>query len=333
MALGDLALSGRGRVPRRAVGGLGESVSSLLVVFGRTARARSRAGASSRVATQRIARCVAVLIFAAVATISLLGDSPAHAAGGGYGPGIAGPAGAPGGFSNIVTTQAFGTTGGTVTAAVPGGQAQLTVPDGAFGQPVQAVITAPDLSGINAVLPQLGFGGYSAIGGVGISIDDANGKPLTGLFIHPLTLTITGSGIGAGDLLVEFTSLSTAATLQAAVFTAGSVTVSLAADPDFAVLAPSTTATGIANASPSPSGSSPPTIVEGEQFTKSPGGSIVDKTLFAVLMVLVVAAGVLMLVLRVRRPEPFVGKHSSSSTPGSRRRAPSPTFTPKHART
>jgi len=334
LALGDLALSGRGRVPRRAVGGLGESVSSLLVVFGRTARARSRAGTSSRVATQRIARCVAVLIFAAVATISLLGDSPAHAAGGGYGPGIAGPAGAPGGFSNIVTTQAFGTTGGTVTAAVPGGQAQLTVPDGAFGQPVQAVITAPDLSGINAVLPQLGFGGYSAIGGVGISIDDANGKPLTGLFIHPLTLTITGSGIGAGDLLVEFISLSTAATLQAAVFTAGSVTVSLAADPDFAVLAPApTSAAAAANASPSPSGSSPPTIVEGEQFTKSPGGSIVDKTLFAVLMVLVVAAGVLMLVLRVRRPEPFVGKHSSSSTPGSRRRAPSPTFTPKHART
>ncbi len=195
-------------------GGLGEGVSHLPVVFGRATRARSG------VATGRVARFAALLVFALVITISLFGDSRAHAAGGGYGPGIAGPAGAPGGFSTIVTTHAFGTTGGSVTAAVPGGQAQLTVPDGAFGQPVQAVITAPDLTGINAVLPQLGFGGYSAIGGVGISIDDANGKPLTGLFIHPLTLTITGSGIGAGDLLVEFTSLSTAATLQAAVFTA-----------------------------------------------------------------------------------------------------------------
>jgi hypothetical protein len=306
------------------VGTLGESVSSLLVVFGRAARARSRAG---------IARCVILLIFAVIATIGLFGDSAAHAAGGGYGPGIAGPAGAPGGFSNVVTTQAFGTTGGTVTAAVPGGHAQLTVPDGVFGQPVQAVITAPDLSGINAVLPQLGFGGYSAIGGVGISIDDANGKPITGLFVHPLILTITGSGIGAGDLLVEFTSLSTAATLQAAVFTAGSVTVSLAADPDFAVLAPSTTsAAATATASPPSSGSSPPTIVEGEQFTKSSGGSIVGKTVLAILAVLVVATGVMMLMLRGRRPDSFTPKHSSSGEPARQRRAPSPTFTPKHAR-
>ena len=125
----------------------------------------------------------------------------------------------------------------------------MTVPDGAFGQPVQAVITTPDLSGINAALPHLGFGAYMAIGGVGISIDDASGKPLTALFVHPLTLTITGAGIGTGDLMVEFTSLSTAATLQAAVFTPGSVTVSLAADPDFAVLAPTPVASSSAAAS------------------------------------------------------------------------------------
>ena len=309
-------------------------MSHLHVAIGRAARGRSS------VETRRVARFAVLLVFAAVITIGVLGDSPARAAGGGYGPGVAGPAGAPGGFSTIVTTHAFGTTGGTVTAAVPGGQAQLTVPDGAFGQPVQAVITAPDLNGINAVLPQLGFAGYSAIAGVGISIDDANGEPLTGLFIHPLTLTITGSGIGAGDLLVEFTSLSTAATLQAAVFTAGSVTVSLAADPDFAVLAPSpastpsppgaaaaTSAAAAANASPSSSGSSPPTVVEGEQFTKSASGSTVDKTLFAVLMILVVAAGVLMLLLRGRRSDSFVPKHSSAGTPGRQS-----TFTPKHAR-
>jgi hypothetical protein len=288
----------------------------------------------SRVAPRGIARCVLLLILAVVATITLFGDSAAHAAGGGYGPGIAGPAGAPGGFSNIVTTHAFSTTGGTVTAAVPGGQAQLVVPNGAFGQPVQAVITAPDLSGINAVLPQLGFGGYTAIGGVGISIDDANGKPLTGLFVHPLTLTITGSGIGASDLLVEFTSLSTAATLQAAVFTAGSVTVSLAADPDFAVLAPSTAASASAasNASPSTSGSTPPTIVEGEQFTKGPGSSIVGKTLLTIFAVLVAAAVAMMLMMRRRRPDSFTPRHSSAGTPAQQRRAPSPTFTPKHAR-
>jgi hypothetical protein len=308
--------------------GTGGSVSHLLVVVGRAARARSR------FATQGIVRFVILLVFAVVATISLFGDSAAHAAGGGYGPGIAGPAGAPGGFSNIVTTHAFSTTGGTVSATVSGGQAQLIVPDGAFGQPVQAVITAPDLSGINAVLPQLGFGGYTAIGGVGISIDDVNGKPITELFIHPLTLTISASGIGAGDLLVEFTSLSTAATLQAAVFTPGSVTVSLAADPDFAVLAPSTAASGstTSNASPPASSSTPPTIVEGEQFTKSPGGSIVGRTLLTIFAVLVVAAVAMMLIRSRRRPDSFVPRHSSAGTPSKQRRAPSPTFTPKHAR-
>jgi hypothetical protein len=299
-------------------------VSSLLVVFG-------RARAHTRPAALRVARFVIMLILAVVATIGLFGDSAAHAAGGGYGPGIGGPPAAPGGFSSIVTTHAFGASTDSVTATVPGGQAQLTAPEGAFGQPVQAVITAPDLSGINAVLPQLGFSGYTAIGGVGISIDDANGKPLTALFIHPLTLTITGSGIGTGDLLVEFTSLSTAATLQSAVFTAGSVTVSLAADPDFAVLAPSTTASSSANASPSSSGSTPPTIVEGEQFTKGSGGSIVGKILLAILAALVVATAVMAMV-RGRRPDSFVPKHSSSRASAKQRRGPTPTFVPKHAR-
>ena len=281
----------------------------------------------------RVVRSVVLLIFALVVTIGLFGDSAAHAAGGGYGPGIAGPGAAPGGFSSIVTTHAFGPSGGTVSANVPGGEAELTVPEGVYSQPIQAVITAPDLSGINAALPQLGFGGYTAIGGVGISIDDANGTPITGLFVHPLGLTITGSGIGTGDLLVEFTSLSTAATLQDAVFTDGSVTVSLAADPDFAVLAPNgTSASAIANASPSPSGSTPPTAVLGEQFTKSPGVSIVGKTVFAILAVLVVAIGAMMLTLRRRRPDSFVPRHSSSGAPAKQRPAPSPTFTPKHAR-
>jgi hypothetical protein len=282
----------------------------------------------------RVVRSVVMLMLALVASISLFGDSAAHAAGGGYGPGIAGPGAAPGGFSSIVTTHAFGPNGGTVSANVPGGEAELTVPDGAFSQPTQAVITVPDLSGINAVLAQLGFGGYTAIGGVGISIDDANGVPITGQFVHPLSLTITGSGIGAGDLLVEFTSLSTAATLQDAVFTDGSVTVSLSADPDFAVLAPKgTSASAVANASPSSSGSTPPTAVLGEQFTKSPGSSIVGKTLFAVLLVLVVAIGAMMVALRRRAPDSFVPKHSSSRAAVKQRRGPTPTFAPKHART
>jgi hypothetical protein len=275
-----------------------------------------------------------IVVFAVFAAISLFGNSAAHAAGGGYGPGIAGPAGAPGGFSDIVTTQAFGTTGGAVTATVPGGQAQLTAPAGAFGQPVQAVITAPDLSGINAVLAQLGFSGYTAIAGVGISIDDVNGVPIPGQFAHPLTLTITGAGIGAGDLLVEFTSLSTAATLQDAVFTTGSVSVSLSADPDFAVLAPSTAASSApaANASPPTSSSSAPTAVLGQQFTKSSGSSIVAKTLLAVLLLLVVATGAMALTRRRRRPNSFVPRHSSAGAPVKQPRSPAPSFTPKHAR-
>jgi hypothetical protein len=108
--------------------------------------------------------------------------------------------------------------------------------------------------------------------------------------------------------------------------------VSLSADPDFAVLAPNgTSASAIANASPSSSGSTPPTAVLGEQFTKS-GGSIVGKIVLAVAVVLVVAIGAMMLTLRRRRPDSFAPRHSSSSTPAKQRRGPSPTFTPKHAR-
>jgi hypothetical protein len=282
-----------------------------------------------------------LLALAVVAIITVFGDATAHAAGGGYGPGIAGAAGTPGGFNSVVTTHAFSTSGGAITAAVPGGQAQLTVPDGAFAEAVQAVITAPDLSSINAALPQLGFAGYTAIAGIGISIDDANGKPITELFTHPLTLTITGAGIGAGDLLVEFTSLTTAATLQSAVFSNGSVTVSLTADPDFAVLAPSATASSPANASasagatasPTAASSTPPTIVEGEQFTKTGSGiSLVEKSVFTVLAALVIVAALIIVMARRRRPDSFVPKHSAAGTPAKQQRAQSPTFAPKHAR-
>ena len=304
-------------------------MSNLLVVFGRSARA-------------------AILAISALVAISLFGNSEAHAAGGGYGPGIGGPAGAPGGFNNIVTTQVFNGTGGTVTATVPGCQAKLTVPDGAFDQPIQVVVTAPDLKGINTVLPQLGFAADTAIAGVGVSVDDAAGEPVTTAFVHPLTLTLTCSGIGPGDLLVEFISLTSAATLQDAVFTNGSVTVSLTADPDFAVLAPkvgqsasaaasavpsaATSASATASASPPTSSSSPPAIVEGEHFTKGSGGSIVDKTLLGTLAALVVAAGFVALMMRRRRADPFVPKHSAPRVRNRSRRVSVTTLTPKHER-
>ncbi len=51
-----------------------------------------------------------------------------------------------------------------------GGHAHLTVPRNAFGRTAQIEITTPALTGIQPVLQQLGFGGFSAIGGIGVKV-------------------------------------------------------------------------------------------------------------------------------------------------------------------
>jgi hypothetical protein len=287
--------------------------------------------------------------------------SSAIATQGGYGPGITGPTGpanAPGGYSEIAATHTFTSTGGVLDATVAGGNAHLTVPKNAFGHTVQVEITTPTLGGIQGALQQLGFGEYSAVGGIGVKVYNTSGNPFVGNFAHPLTLTISGPAIVSGGRLIKFASPSSAA-LAEAVFTAGSVTTTLVSDPDFAVLAPgaatSPTTPPAAAAIPSaeaggaaPS-ASPPTIVKGEQFTKS-NSSNSGRILLLVTVVAVCCIAIAMMLrrrhLQAADPYGFASKraeskhseprHASHATASPRQREPKRnslrTLEPKHSR-
>jgi hypothetical protein len=273
---------------------------------------------------RRRRRLIAFVLVVIAATLWCA--SSAIATQGGYGPGITGPTGpanAPGGYSEITATHTFSTAGGALDAKVAGGQAHLIVPKNAFGRTVQVEITTPTLTGIQGALQQLGFGHYSAVGGVGVKVYNTNGKPFIGNFAHPLSLTISGSAIVAGGQLITFASPSSA-TLAEAVFASGSVTTTLLADPDFAVLAPSTTTSATTPPAaaavptnptePAPSASAP-TIVKGEQFTKS-NSSNSGRILLLVTAVVVFCLAVAMVLRRRHQrladPYGFAPTHSSS---------------------
>jgi hypothetical protein len=310
---------------------------------------------------RRRGRLLAFVLVVVAATLWCA--SSAIATQGGYGPGITGPTGpanAPGGYSEIAATHTFSPAGGLLDAKVAGGQAHLTVPKNAFGHTVQVEITTPTLAGIQGALQQLGFGEYSAVGGIGVKVYDTSGKPFVGTFAHPLTLTISGPAIVAGGRLIKFASPSSAA-LAEAVFTAGSVTTTLVTDPDFAVLAPGTTVSattppaaaavpseGGAAAGPSASGSAP-TIVQGEQFTKSNSSNTGRITLLVTAIVVFCLAVAMVLRRRHQRlanPYGFVPtrsepkhsepKHSSHASASPRQREPKKsslrTLEPKHSR-
>ena len=174
-----------------------------------------------------------------IVTVGLIAASfvavPASAAlaAGGYGPGSpTGPAGTPGGFTIVVATQTVTAAGGAVSASVPGATLKVDVPAGAFAQPVQIEITSPDLSAANVGLSAVGFANYQAVSGAGVKVLDSNGQPITGTFTKPITVSLTGPGLGvAGEKALEFTGPTAVAVLPA-VLGSGEVTVTLDQDPN-----------------------------------------------------------------------------------------------------
>jgi len=262
------------------------------------------------------ARILASAIFVGA---GLFGATPSsYAAGGGYGSGD-GSAGVPGGFANVVATHTFASDGGSLDANIPGGQVHLTVPAGAFISALQIAVTAPDLESLAAIPPKLGLENYRVVAAIGIGVSDTNGHKFTGTFVHPLTITITGTGLGVGNQVIQFTGPSTAKAVPATV-SAGTVTVSMLADPDFAVLAPApaaastivsplaTSSTGAGVLTPS----NPPTQVLGEAFTHA--GRRVSAIVIGFGVAIVALLGALTIAVRrrsaVRRPaSAYTGKH------------------------
>ena len=167
--------------------------------------------------------------------------SPAAAAGG-YSPSSPIPSGTPGGFSQVVQVLSVAPSSQTdsITASVDGLQLQVQIPGNTFSSPVQVVITSPSNTSLDVVLPSIGLPGYVALGGVGITIENADGTPYVGTFANPVLVTIDNPAIGGGAKVVQLNGNGTYSLVSGATVNPGVVTLSFTQDPAFAVLVPST---------------------------------------------------------------------------------------------
>lgn len=173
----------------------------------------------------------------------ICGGASAYAAGGGYGP-VPPASGAPGGFGSVVSSEVVGPAGGTLTTSSGGVGVNVDVPAGALGAEDNLVVTQGDTATTTPALAGLGYGNYTAVVDFGINLLDAHGAKLTGTFSHPITVTLTGAGLGSpGEQVIELTGPTSA---QAVPFTLGtnSVTITITSDPDLAVLAANSSSSG-----------------------------------------------------------------------------------------
>ncbi len=168
-------------------------------------------------------------ILAGSAILVLTLGSTAFAAGNGYAPPSAAVGNAPGGFSQVILNEAVPLGGGTLIASSNGSFFSAKVPASDAGTGVTLAITAPtNLSSADNGI--LGFGFALAKNGVGV----------TGNFASPIIVTVKNSAIHAGDQL-EYWTGSTWATYTNATATNDNLSVTVTADPQFALVSAPTT--------------------------------------------------------------------------------------------
>jgi hypothetical protein len=155
---------------------------------------------------------------AAFALAALLASAAPSGAAGGYGPSTPQSSTvAPTGFqSNVQTVTMVGVSGGQLSApATHGARVTVKIAAHTFTAPVQVAITRPSLSGLSALLAQLGYRGYQVTTGFSVVVSSRNGKVITGSFGKPVTITIRSSKItGKGQKLLALTSLRSASLLK-----------------------------------------------------------------------------------------------------------------------
>ena len=183
-----------------------------------------------------MARTSAKWLMAAGATVllSLAVPGVAFAAGTGYAPPPAAPTGVPGGFDSVVTTATIQPSGGTLTGTINGDVITVTVPAGAFTQATQVVLTSGDVTQIGSG----GVAGKTAVLAFGISFV-VNGQAFAGTFPTPVTVTVKGNFTSADELVAYNSSTGTWEPVPGATIANGAITFTVTGDPDFAVLASS----------------------------------------------------------------------------------------------
>jgi hypothetical protein len=154
------------------------------------------------------------------------------AAVGQYGPPPPPPQGLPG-FTTVVTTVTVCPDGGVIgPATIDGASVQLVIPDGAFSSCVQVTIFEGDLAVIKGAV----FAGFVADTAIGAAVTQ-NGAKVTGTFLKPLTLIVDSPAITAASIAATWNGVSLLPYANA-VATAGEMRIAILADPDFAVLTP-----------------------------------------------------------------------------------------------
>jgi hypothetical protein len=140
--------------------------------------------------------------FAAAAASSavLLTCAPAFAAGNGYGAANAVPPGVPGGFTLVLTAHFVGRNGGHIGGRLDGLHITIHVPSGGFSGPVQVALTEANLGRLSHSLPA-NLHSYSPIFAAGV-IFDRRGHAVGSA--RPVSVTITGSALAVGDVVVSF---------------------------------------------------------------------------------------------------------------------------------
>lgn len=220
----------------------------------------------------------------AVGTGLLISAGPAFAAGGGYGPVPPPPAGVPGGFSQVASSQAIGSSGGTMTASSGNQAFKLEIPAGTFSAPTQVTLYTPtDLSAMNGVA------------GLDIEFSDpSTGASVSQTLTHPITVTIQDPAIQAGYQLEIFSGGKFVPYSQGNV-TSGHAVITITQDPVFAILPPSTASTG----GSTPSSGSPSTVPGAT--TVQTGKPFFGELIAAALLVGGGTTGISMIRRRVRR--------------------------------
>ena len=209
----------------------------------------------------------------------LVDGGTALAAGAGYGPSSPPPSATAAGFTNIVTTQTFPESGGTVSGSANGATATVTVPAGSAPDGAQVVVSAGPPTSIDVGSGNSVIADFSVV-----LLDPSTGTKLTGPFNPPVSITISDPSIGVGDTVVIVTGPGETSTVSGAQISQGEATVTFTTDPNFAVVSSKASGEVVAGAT---------SVVTGEPF--------LGEELLAGVFVSLGAAGLFVSITRRRR--------------------------------